>query len=160
MATVELPTYPSRGSRRALDQGWLELLRREGLPAFLASVPEPPEELSQAITEFNKGQYWQCHETLEQVWLPEHYPLRLFYQGLIKAAVGLLHLERHNRRGATLKLGDAEYTLAPFLPRFMDVATGELCRDVMQRLVYLRAEGPVDWNAIDRLPPVRVPYPG
>ena len=74
-------------------------------------IPDPPPEFELALAEFNNGQFWECHETLERLWLPEQYPLRLFYHGLIKAAVGLLHLERRNRRGAISKLTDAVCTL-------------------------------------------------
>lgn len=155
MALVDLPSYPSKGNRRALDQAWLEQLRRSGLSPSLASSPLP-EELGRAIDEFNRGQYWACHETLERLWLPEGYPLRLYYHGLIKAAVGLLHLTRHNRRGAREKLRDADSTLAAFLPQFMEVNTSHLRQDIMQRLAFLSGEGPVDWDAIDRLPRVRI----
>jgi len=156
LITRDLAKYPSKGKRQELDHRWLALLHRDGLSPFLDSVPGPPADLSLAIEEFNRGQYWQCHETLEGIWLPEHYPWRLFYHGLIKAAVGLLHLERHNRHGAVVKLGDADYTLAPFLPQFMGVDTDRLRRDVMERLALLTADGPVRWEAVDQLPPVQI----
>jgi predicted metal-dependent hydrolase len=156
MATRDLPTYPTKGDRRRLDQRWLGLLHQEGLSPFLSEAPAPPHELTLAVAEFNRGQYWQCHETLEGLWLPEHYPLRLFYHGLIKAAVGLLHLERHNQHGATAKLRDAEHTLAPFLPHFMGIDTDRLRQDVVQRLAYVESEQPVDWEAVDRLPAVKI----
>jgi hypothetical protein len=156
MAALELPAYPTRGDRRQLDQRWLELLRQEGLAAFLPEIPAPPPELGRAVAEFNRGQYWHCHETLESIWLPERYPLRLFYHGLIKAAVGLLHLERHNQRGAIAKLRDADYGLAPFLPRFMDIDTDRLRQDVAQRLSYVEFDGFVDWDALDQLPAVNI----
>jgi DUF309 family protein family protein len=156
MATRDLPVYPTRGDRRRLDQRWLELLRQEGLSPFLAEPPAPHRELDRAVEEFNRGYYWQCHETLESIWLPEHYPLRLFYHGLIKAAVGLLHLERHNQRGAMAKLRDAEYTLAPFLPDFMGIDTERLRQDVVQRLIYVEFDHSVDWEAVDQLPAVKI----
>lgn len=156
MTTRDLPAYPTRGDRRRLDQRWLELLHREGLSPFLSETPASPHELLQAAEEFNRGQYWLCHETLESLWLPEHYPLRLFYHGLIKAAVGLLHLERHNQPGATAKLSDAQHTLAPFLPQFMGIKTDCLRQDVIQRLAYVESAQPVDWDAVDRLPPVKI----
>ena len=109
-----------------------------------------------AVAQFNQGDFWTCHETLEQIWLPEPYPLRLFYHGLIKAAVGLLHMERRNRRGAALKLHDAAYTLGPFLPQFMGIDVERLQADVLERLPYLQVEGRVDWEAVGRLPPVRL----
>lgn len=159
MTTEDLATYPSRGNRREQDHLWLARLSQEGLSPFLGhlgEMPEAPVDLGKAIDEFNRGEYWRCHETLEGIWLPERYPLRLFYHGLIKAAVGLLHLERRNRHGAVVKLRDAVYTLAPFLPQFMGLDTGRLHRDVIERLALLRSGGPVDWEAIERLPPVRI----
>lgn len=158
MANLDLPSYPSKGKggRRTLDSRWLALLHRDGLSPFLEVEPEPPQQLDLAIQEFNRGEFWACHETLERVWLPENYPVRLYYQGLIKAAVGLLHLGRHNRRGAIAKLGEAEYELAPFLPRFMAVDTLRLRRDVSERLARLQAHDRADWEAIDRLPPVLI----
>jgi hypothetical protein len=122
----------------------------------MPSEPEPPPELDRAVAQFNRGHYWECHETLERLWLPEPYPLRLFYHGLIKAAVGLLHLESRNRRGAALKLRDAAYTLAPFLPGFMGIDVGLLHRDVAARLSLLGRGGSTDWEAIGGLPPVQI----
>jgi uncharacterized protein len=156
MATRDLPAYPSKGGRRQLDQRWLELLHQESLSTLLTESPEPPRELEHAVADFNRGQYWECHEILENLWLPEWYPLRLFYHGLIKAAVGLLHLERHNQRGAIAKLRDAEYTLTPFLPQFMGIDTDQLQQDVIQRLTYIRPDQSVDWDVVDRLTAVKI----
>ena len=113
MSTGDLPKYAAKGERQKLDLDWIKLLHQEGLPPFLPVASDPPAKFGQAICEFNRAQYWQCHETLEELWLPEGYPLRLFYHGLIKAAVGLLHLERHNRHGGTAKLRDAQYAPDP-----------------------------------------------
>lgn len=155
MAAAELPTRPSKGSRRKLDMQWLEKLHLEG---YFGPVPDPPAELERGVLEFNRGEYWRSHETLEGIWLGEAYPLRLFYQGLIKTAAGLLHLERHNRRGAAAKLEEAGYNLVPFLPRFMGLDTEGLHGDVMERLTLLRPSENVDWKAIDRLPPVKISH--
>ena len=160
MACQDLPTYPSKGNRRTLDQRWLDRLHREGLESLLAGEQRPPAELGLAVAQFNQGDFWECHETLEQVWLPERYPLRLFYQGLIKAAVGLLHLGRRNRRGAAIKLHEAAYTLAPFQPHFMGIDIDRLLSDTSERLTYLQLDGPVGWEAVGRLPPVRIFPPG
>ena len=159
MAYEDLPAYPSKGNRRTLDQRWLDRLHREGLEGLPADEQRPPADLGLAVAQFNQGDYWTCQETLERVWLPEHYPLRLFYHGLIKAAVGLLHLERRNRRGAALKLHDAAYTLSPFLPRFMGIDVERLRGDTLERLAYLQVDGRVDWEAVGRLPPVGIVPP-
>ena len=156
MATVDLPTYPNKGDRRALDVSWLALLHKHGLSKYLKVVPTPPAGLALAIEEFNQGNYWKCHETLEGLWLPERYPVRLFYHALIKAAVGLLHLKGHNKHGATVKMQDAKYGLVPFLPGFMSVDTDRLHSDVLERLTYLHANGSVDWGTIDQLTPINI----
>ena len=52
----------------------------------------PPPELRQAIEQFNRGEFWECHETLEDVWRETLYPFRLFYHAVIKTAVGFHHL--------------------------------------------------------------------
>ena len=154
----DLPSRPVRGGRRALDKRWLAVLHRDGLAPFIGTAPEPPEQLALAVDEFNRGAYWSCHETLERLWLDEEYPLRLYYHALIKAAVGLLHLERHNRRGAEAKLQDAIYGLVPFLPEFMGLDTERLHRELVARLDLIGAGGRVGWGAIDRLPPAKI-YP-
>ena len=160
MAAQDLPSYPSKGGRRRLDQQWLCRLHRNGLSEMPGRDRPAPAELVVAVVQFNQGSFWECHETLEQVWLPERYPLRLFYQGLIKSAVGLLHLGRRNRRGAAIKLDEAAYTLTPFQPHFMGIDIDRLRRDTLERLTYLQADGPVDWEAVVRLPPVRLVPPG
>lgn len=156
MQDKELATYPAKGSRRKLDEAWLDLLHQDGITGFFPDRTPSPPGLGRAIEEFNQRQYWQCHETLEAIWLPERYPLRLFYHGLIKAAVGLLHLQRRNQHGATAKLSDAEYTLEPFLPDFMGIKTGQLREELENRLEYLKPDSLVDWDAIEALPPVQI----
>jgi len=56
--------------------------------------------LLKGIEEFNQGLYFQCHETLEQVWLEENGEDRLFYQGIIQIAVGYLKWEEGVMMGA------------------------------------------------------------
>ena len=62
------------------------------------SLPPPPAFL-QAVAEFNAGAYFQCHETLEALWLADVSPVRDFYKGIIQIAAGLYHRENGNARG-------------------------------------------------------------
>ena len=150
-----LPTHPPKGQRKALDRQWLTKLHREG-HALPPGIQKRPAALNLAVTQFNRGDYWQCHETLEEIWMSEEYPLRLFYHGLIKAAVGLLHLERHNNLGARLKLRDAEFTLSPFIPNMLGIDIARLLDDIKQRLELLNSDlGPIQ-DTIDLLPPVQI----
>ena len=71
-----------------------------------------PEELLQAIQEFNDRQWFECHETLEDLWVAEEGELRQFYQGLIKVAAALHHWRNNNFVGALSMLkGGAEHLI-------------------------------------------------
>ena len=153
---MDLPTRPLKGQRRSLDLLWLAKLEQEGRGALPPVIPQPPPALRLAVTEFNEGQYWQCHETLEEIWMSEEYPLRLFYHGLIKAAVGLLHLERNNLSGARLKLKDAERTLAPFIPGMMGLDVADLLAGIKQRLTLIDDNLVLVKESLDLLPAVQI----
>jgi len=68
----------------------------------------PPEAalLRRAVHEFNRGEYFECHETLEDLWnVLDGVPKRAV-QGVLQTAVGFLHAERGNRLGAVKLLRD------------------------------------------------------
>jgi predicted metal-dependent hydrolase len=68
------------------------------------------------VAEFNAEKYYQCHETLEHLWLQERDPVRYLYQGILQVGVGLYHLDRGNWRGAVNKLEDGLAKLEVFRP--------------------------------------------
>lgn len=57
--------------------------------------------LDRAVEQFNRGLYFEAHETLEELWLPLRGEARDFFQALILVSVGFLHLARGNHTGAT-----------------------------------------------------------
>ena len=152
MHAIDLPRWPPKGKRRKLDQLWLEVLESRGLGAVVAeAATQPPGELWKATDEFNQRLFWECHETLEGIWLKTEYPIRLFYHAIIKVAVGFHHMARHNRHGARVKLADGIRLLRLFQPGFYGVRTDELSRESSAFLVRLENAGPVDWKMLDAL---------
>ncbi|MBI4233903.1 MAG: DUF309 domain-containing protein [Chloroflexi bacterium] len=137
--------------RRARDAFWLQRLRATGLPASPSPSYTPPPALYRGVQEFNDGYYFAAHETLEGVWRQEGYPLRLLYHGLIKAAVGLLHLARHNPVGARSQLGDALKYLEPFLPSLMGLQLDLLAQELALRLHLLSTPPAPRWEELDQL---------
>ena len=98
---AELPLWPPRRRRRQTDMLWLERLEEVGFAPFQDAFPDSsPAPLHKAVDQFNAGRFWDCHETLEDLWLVTPYPLRHFYQGVLKIAVGFHHSDRHNVRAA------------------------------------------------------------
>ena len=117
-------------NRRVLDAQWADALRLHGIQKFAdPQPPEPPPELGQAIEQFNVGEFWECHETLEDVWRESPYPFRLFFHAVIKTAVGFHHLTVHNRHGARVKLRDGVELLELFQPEWIGVRTDLLLTD-------------------------------
>ncbi len=90
-----------------------------GAPSEGGSKVMSPE-LARAVEQFNRGEYFACHETLEALWLRERGPARSLYQGIIQLAVALHHLRGGNHRGAVALLGKA----LPKLERGQGLDTG------------------------------------
>lgn len=85
--------------------------------------------LAQGIALFNRGEYFECHEVLEEAWTPERGPRRLFLQALIHMAVGLYHHSRGNSAGAERQLRKGLRKLAAYLPACERVDTERLERE-------------------------------
>ena len=59
-----------------------------------------PDFFENGIDLFNEGRFFECHEAWEEVWKRSDGEQKLFYQGLIQAAVAILHAQRGNLQGA------------------------------------------------------------
>ncbi len=59
-----------------------------------------------AVGLFNAGEWYACHDGFEELWHETQAPCRKVLQGILQIAVAHLHLERGNRRGATVLLGE------------------------------------------------------
>lgn len=62
--------------------------------------------LGAAISLFNAGEWYACHDGFEELWHETAGPMRPVLQGILQVAVAHLHLERGNFRGATILLGE------------------------------------------------------
>jgi predicted metal-dependent hydrolase len=56
--------------------------------------------LARGVVLFNDGEYFACHEVWEELWKRSAGEQRAALQGLIQAAVAILHAEHGNHRGA------------------------------------------------------------
>ena len=54
----------------------------------------------QGIEQFNRREFFDCHESWEQIWLPAPEPDKTFLQGIIQVACAFHHELRGNRAGA------------------------------------------------------------
>ncbi|MBD2103828.1 DUF309 domain-containing protein [Leptolyngbya sp. FACHB-261] len=60
----------------------------------------------QGVEQFNQGEFYACHDTLEALWMEAIEPPRSFYQGVLQLAVACYHLGNQNWRGAVVLLGE------------------------------------------------------
>ncbi|MGB8685258.1 MAG: DUF309 domain-containing protein [Candidatus Binatus sp.] len=85
-----------------------------------------PDFYEQGIDLFNEGRFFECHEAWEEIWKRSDGAEKLFYQGLIQAAVAILHAQRGNLEGARSLYEKASTKLAPIPHEHMGLAVGEL----------------------------------
>jgi hypothetical protein len=78
---------------------------------------------------YRAGEFFQCHEVLEELWTPMRGPHRLFLQALIHFAVAFYHQQRRNPLGAERQLRKALRKLEPFLPTYEGADTATLHRE-------------------------------
>jgi predicted metal-dependent hydrolase len=110
---------------------------------------EPPPELLRGIEQFNHREYFECHETLEGIWIKEPRPIRTFYKGVLQVGVGCYHLLRGNYRGAVIKLDSGARYLEPFTPRCMGVDVKRLITDAWTLHATITQLGPEHFREVD-----------
>ena len=121
-----------------------EALREEDL---LQADPR----LQQAIDLFNGGEWYACHDGLEELWHETQGPMRPVLQGLLQIAVAHLHLERDNRHGATVLMGEGLGRLAGCGDEALGLRLSPLRDGVAARLGALQ-----DGSDPTQLPPPRL----
>jgi hypothetical protein len=73
-----------------------------------------PGNLQRGCDEFNSGKFYECHESIEEIWQLEAGPLRDFYKGLIQIAAAFVHLSRGKFIGGERLLRTGTAYLAPY----------------------------------------------
>ena len=100
----------------------------------------PSRFLLQAFGEFNRGDWFECHETLEDLWIGSEGEIRCFYQGVLQISVALHHWRQGNFGGAvSLLAGGADYlSRVRSVCQRIEVDTlrqdADLCRAELNRL--------------------------
>ena len=77
----------------------------------------PPPLLLSGIEQFNRGEFFEQHETLELLWRAERREIRRLYQGILQIGVAFHHLRRLNYHGTIYMLTRGPQYLTPFAPR-------------------------------------------
>jgi predicted metal-dependent hydrolase len=74
---------------------------------------------AEGIRHFNACDFFEAHETWEELWTEYRGPARRFYQGLIQAAVALHHFGNGNIRGAKKVYESSRAYLTDYRPAYL-----------------------------------------
>ena len=85
-----------------------------------------PKEFWEGVEQFNSGQFYACHDTLEALWMEASEPDKTFYQGVLQIAVGLYHFGNQNWRGAAILLGEGNNRLRRYPEVYSGIDVDEL----------------------------------
>ena len=89
-----------------------------GSPSEPVFTSEEQQLFDKGVAEFNAGFYFECHDTLEDLWSGLRGPARDFFQGLIQVSVGFYHLGGGNLRGAESMFARALRRFEPYPDRY------------------------------------------
>ena len=116
-----------------------------------ACAAPPPLELIRAVDEFNAGEFFEQHETLELLWRATPGEIRHLYEGILQVGVGMYHLFRnHNFHGAVVKLDHGIRLLEAFPPVCHGVDVAGLRSEADAAREHLLRLGPDHLEQFDR----------
>jgi predicted metal-dependent hydrolase len=124
--------------------------RRRGPYLATECGGEPPEAFLKGIHQFNEGELFEQHETLEMLWRATESDIRYLYQGVLLVGVGFYHLGRGNFRGAEAKIAAGIEMLEWFGPTCQRVDVADLIAQSKAGLEQLRALGRARMAEFDR----------
>jgi predicted metal-dependent hydrolase len=96
------------------------------------------------VAEFNAGYYFECHDTLEDMWTGIRGPSRDFFQGLIQVSVAFYHLSGGNLPGAESMVRRALKRFAGYPDRYFGfdlAAHREELQGWLDRIVAAQVDG-------------------
>jgi len=114
--------------------------RRRGPYAADECGGAPPPEFLKGIHEFNDGEFFEQHETLELLWRATKSDIRYLYQGVLLIGVGFYHQQQGNFHGTQAKLAAGIEMLEWFAPACQTVdvsdliARAKLCLEQVRQL--------------------------
>ncbi len=84
-------------------------------------IDEHYDDFLRGIDEFNRREFFECHDTWEHIWQETTGADKLFLQGMIHAAVGLYHFTNGRWKGAKSQLQKCTTKLAGYHPTYRGV---------------------------------------
>jgi uncharacterized protein len=139
----------------------IETRKLGGSSAIGADLPwscdeTPPALFYTGLEQFNRGEYFEQHESLEELWILEPRAIRYVYQGILKIGVGFYKLRLGNYRGTVNHINGGIAYLQPFGDECLGVDLARLIREaaeVRDRVIQLGPDhlGEFDLSALPKV---------
>ncbi len=100
-----------------------------------------PDDFWLGVEQFNQGEFYACHDTLEAVWIEAPEADKRFYQGILQVAVALYHLGNQNWRGGVILLGEGIHRLRSFPSDYAGLDMADFMAEVTSLLSFLQHQG-------------------
>lgn len=107
------------------------------------NVADYPIEYYQFFIYFNEGDYYTCHDLLEEMWLTDRG--NWFLKGLLQMSVAIYHYEYGNVKGARMMMQVAHDYLQDYRPKYWNLSLEPVIEFIEKSLSILP-------NDIDRVP--------
>ena len=124
--------------------------RRTGPYASDDCGAPPPTMFLKGIHEFNEGEFFEQHETLETLWRLTESDIRYLYQGVLLIGVGFYHQQQNNFHGTQAKLAAGIEMLTWFAPACQTVDVADLISRAKVCLEQVRELGRERLQEFDR----------
>lgn len=112
---------------------------------------EYPLEYYEFFVKFNEGDYYTCHDLLEEIWMTDK--RNLFLKGLLQMCVAIYHYEYGNVKGARLMMNAAHKYLQNYRPNYWGINLETVYIFIEQCLSIIPHEiDRVSFEEIDTLP--------
>ena len=109
----------------------------------------PPDALLEGIEQFNRGEFFEQHETLERLWRKEKGEMRYLYQGILQLGVAMYHVQQGNHHGAVSMLKRGKNYLEPFSPHCQSVDINDLLEQATKALTFIEHLGKNNLGSFD-----------
>ncbi len=104
--------------------------RPVGSALLISMMDDLPAQYLRGIELFNAGEFFECHEAWEEIWLRAEGVEREFLHVLIQSAVALLHFQRGNLKGALSVYERARRRLAALPLTVMKLDTKQFAQEL------------------------------
>jgi predicted metal-dependent hydrolase len=114
-------------------------------------VEDYPLEYYQFFVSFNEGDYYTCHDLLEEMWLMDRD--NLFLKGLLQMSVAIYHYSYGNVKGARAMMLTAHKYLQSYRPVYWGLDLEKVYPFIEEALsIFPKNIDSIPFEEIDKLP--------